>query len=47
MECGLTYEIESVEPWPADRASGVFWNNLEQIELADHIGFDSAWCVET
>ena len=46
MKAGLIYEIESVKPHAADHEYRVFWETMEQIELADRIGFDSVWTVE-
>jgi alkanesulfonate monooxygenase SsuD/methylene tetrahydromethanopterin reductase-like flavin-dependent oxidoreductase (luciferase family) len=46
MKFGLIYEIESVKPWPPDHESRIFWETLEQVELADRLGLDSVWCVE-
>src|SRR5215469_10075583 len=46
MKAGLIYEIESVKPHAADHEYRVFWETMEQIELADRLGFDSAWTVE-
>ena len=46
MKAGLIYEIESVKPHAADHEYRVFWETMEQIELADKLGFDSVWTVE-
>lgn len=46
MKAGLIYEIESVKPHAADHEYRVFWETMEQIELADRLGFDSVWAVE-
>ena len=46
MKAGLIYEIESVKPHAADHEYRVFWETMEQIELADRLGFDSVWTVE-
>ncbi len=46
MKAGLIYEIESVKPHAADHEYRVFWQTMEQIELADRLGFDSVWTVE-
>ncbi|HEY6299316.1 MAG TPA: LLM class flavin-dependent oxidoreductase, partial [Candidatus Binatus sp.] len=46
MKAGLIYEIESVKPHTADHEYRVFWETMEQIELADRLGFDSVWTVE-
>ena len=46
MKAGLIYEIESVKPHAADHEYRVFWDTMEQIELADRLGFDSVWTVE-
>ena len=46
MKAGLIYEIESIKPHAADHEYRVFWETMEQIELADRLGFDSVWTVE-
>lgn len=46
MKAGLIYEIESVKPHEPDHERRVFWETMEQIELADRLGFDSVWIVE-
>jgi alkanesulfonate monooxygenase SsuD/methylene tetrahydromethanopterin reductase-like flavin-dependent oxidoreductase (luciferase family) len=53
MELGLLYEFEAPQPWEgehpwaqrmAERAA--YRKALEQIVLADRLGFDTIWCVE-
>ncbi len=46
MKAGLIYEIESIKPHRPDHEYRVFWEAMEQIELADRLGFDSVWTVE-
>ncbi len=47
MKAGLIYEIETVKPFPStDYEHRVYRETLEQIELADRLGFDSVWTVE-
>ncbi len=46
MKAGLIYEIESVRPHLPDHEYRVFWETMDQIELADKLGFDSIWTVE-
>ena len=46
MKVGLIYEIESIKPHTPDHEYRVFWETMEQIELADRLGFDSVWTVE-
>jgi natural product biosynthesis luciferase-like monooxygenase protein len=46
MKAGLIYEIESVKPHAPDHERRVFHETMEQIELADRLGFDSVWTVE-
>jgi len=46
MKVGLIYEIESVKPHAPGHEHRVFWETMEQIELADRLGFDSVWTVE-
>jgi len=46
MKAGLIYEIESIKPHREGHEYRVFWETMEQIELADRLGFDSVWTVE-
>jgi alkanesulfonate monooxygenase SsuD/methylene tetrahydromethanopterin reductase-like flavin-dependent oxidoreductase (luciferase family) len=46
MKLALMYEIPVPRPWNGDSAYVAFENTLEQIELADRLGFDSVWTVE-
>jgi alkanesulfonate monooxygenase SsuD/methylene tetrahydromethanopterin reductase-like flavin-dependent oxidoreductase (luciferase family) len=46
MKVGLIYEIESIKPHRPDHEYRVYWETMEQIELADRLGFDSVWTVE-
>jgi alkanesulfonate monooxygenase SsuD/methylene tetrahydromethanopterin reductase-like flavin-dependent oxidoreductase (luciferase family) len=46
MRFGLFYEQQVPRPWEAGDEARVFGEALEQIELADRLGFDSAWVVE-
>ena len=47
MKAGLIYEIETVKPFKSpDYEADVYRETLEQIELADRLGFDSVWTVE-
>jgi alkanesulfonate monooxygenase SsuD/methylene tetrahydromethanopterin reductase-like flavin-dependent oxidoreductase (luciferase family) len=46
MKVGLIYEIESIKPHRPNHEYRVYWETMEQIELADRLGFDSVWTVE-
>ena len=46
MKAGLIYEIESIKPQIAHHESAFICETMEQIELADRLGFDSVWTVE-
>ncbi|MEX2226369.1 MAG: LLM class flavin-dependent oxidoreductase [Dehalococcoidia bacterium] len=46
MKFGLLYEIEKTQPWGERGQQGVFAEALEQIKLAEEVGFDCVWCVE-
>jgi alkanesulfonate monooxygenase SsuD/methylene tetrahydromethanopterin reductase-like flavin-dependent oxidoreductase (luciferase family) len=46
VKFGLLYELEYARPWPAGFEREVFHQALEQIELADRVGFDYVWQVE-
>jgi alkanesulfonate monooxygenase SsuD/methylene tetrahydromethanopterin reductase-like flavin-dependent oxidoreductase (luciferase family) len=53
MELGLLYEFDVPQPWEGQHPWGqrnaeraVYRDNIEQIVLADKMGFDTVWCVE-
>lgn len=46
MKLALMYELPVPRPWARDTAYNRFQETLEQIELADRLGFDSVWTVE-
>jgi alkanesulfonate monooxygenase SsuD/methylene tetrahydromethanopterin reductase-like flavin-dependent oxidoreductase (luciferase family) len=46
MKFGLLYEVEKLQPWGDDGQRRAFTEALEQIKLAEQVGFDYAWCVE-
>ncbi len=46
MKFGLIYEMNIPFPHTAQREHDIYWQALEQIALADEIGFDYVWEVE-
>lgn len=53
MDLGLLYEFDVPQPWYGAHPWGqrmeerrVYKENIEQIVLADELGFDTVWCVE-
>src|ERR1700751_1468693 len=53
MELGLLYQFDVPQPWAGEHPWGqrtaereVYRNNIEQIVLADRLGFEAVWCVE-
>lgn len=46
MKLALIYELPVPRPWSHDSAYVAFENTLQQIELADRLGFHSVWTVE-
>ncbi|MEX0786507.1 MAG: LLM class flavin-dependent oxidoreductase, partial [Dehalococcoidia bacterium] len=46
MKFGLLYEIEKVQPWGEDGQQRAFQEALEQIKLAEAVGFEYVWEVE-
>ena len=46
MKFGIFYEHQLPKPWGDDSERTLIQNSLEQIELADRLGFDYAWEVE-
>ncbi len=54
MDLGLLYEFDVPQPWPAPHPWGqrmekrrVYKQNIEQIEFADKMGFNTVWCLES
>jgi alkanesulfonate monooxygenase SsuD/methylene tetrahydromethanopterin reductase-like flavin-dependent oxidoreductase (luciferase family) len=53
MELGLLYEFDVPQPWAGEHPWGqrmaeraVYADNIDQIVLADKLGFHTVWCVE-
>jgi alkanesulfonate monooxygenase SsuD/methylene tetrahydromethanopterin reductase-like flavin-dependent oxidoreductase (luciferase family) len=46
MRFGVFYEMQLPKPWCADDERRLFHQALEQVVLADRLGFDFAWEVE-
>src|SRR3982750_3924850 len=46
MRFGIFYEHQLPRPWTADGEFDLLQNSLDQIELADRLGYDYAWEVE-
>ncbi len=47
MKIDLLYEIQMPEPWDGDDYEyRKFWETMEQLELADRVGFNTVWMVE-
>ena len=46
MKFGIFYEISVPRPWDREAEKRVFDNCLEQVALADELGFDTVWAVE-
>jgi alkanesulfonate monooxygenase SsuD/methylene tetrahydromethanopterin reductase-like flavin-dependent oxidoreductase (luciferase family) len=46
MKFGLFYEISVPRPWTREAERTVYLNALEQVRLADELGFDQVWAVE-
>ena len=46
MKFGIFYEHQLPRPWKEDSEYRLFQQSLDQIELADQLGFDYAWEVE-
>ncbi len=46
MKFGIFYELQRPRPWGPDGEEKLVREALEQIELADRLGFDSVWEVE-
>ena len=46
VEFGLVMEISVPRPWTPESERQVYENALEQVRLADEMGFDYVWAVE-
>src|SRR5262245_56710573 len=46
MKFGIFYEHQLPRNWDEDSEHRLFKNALDQVELADKLGFDYAWEVE-
>ncbi len=46
MKFGLFYEISVPRPWTREREREVYMNCIEQVKLADTLGFEQVWAVE-
>jgi alkanesulfonate monooxygenase SsuD/methylene tetrahydromethanopterin reductase-like flavin-dependent oxidoreductase (luciferase family) len=46
MRFGLFYELQLPRPWADGAEHRIVQETLEQIELADRLGYDYAWAVE-
>jgi len=46
MKFGIFHELSVGKPWHDRSEHEVYHNALEQVELADQLGFDQAWAVE-
>ena len=46
MKFGIFYELQLPRPWHPDGEHRLYQNALDQVELADRLGYDFAWEVE-
>ena len=46
LKFGIFYELQLPRPWGRDDERRLYDNALEQLELADRLGYDYAWEVE-
>src|SRR3546814_4922241 len=46
MKFGIFYELQLPRPWAPGDEQRLFNNALDQMELADGLGYDYAWEVE-
>ncbi len=46
MKFGIFHELSVGKPWRPESESEVYHNALEQVVLADKLGFDQSWAVE-
>ena len=43
MKFGIFYELQLPRPWNPGDEHRLYQNALDQIELADRLGYDHAW----
>ena len=46
MKLDLLYELSCPQPWTEEKERQTYWDALEQIILADQVGFGTVWEVE-
>ena len=46
MKFGIFYELSVPRPWDREAEKCVYDRALEQVALADELGFDQVWAVE-
>ena len=46
MKFGIFYELSVPRPWDHEAERAVYLNALEQVRLADELGFEQVWAVE-
>ncbi len=46
MRFGMLYEIQVPQPWHARSEYDAYHQVVEQVQLAEAVGFDSCWTVE-
>ena len=46
MQFGLIYELSTPRPFTRETQKAVYENAIEQVVLAEQLGFSSVWCVE-
>ena len=46
MKFGIFYELQLPRPWEPGGELRLYQNALDQVELADRLGYDYAWEVE-
>jgi alkanesulfonate monooxygenase SsuD/methylene tetrahydromethanopterin reductase-like flavin-dependent oxidoreductase (luciferase family) len=46
VEFGLFYESDALRPWDENSHKNAFWEAVEQIKLAESVGFEYVWEVE-
>ena len=46
MKFGIFYELSVPRPWTPESERSVYMNALEQVRVADEVGFEQVWAVE-
>ena len=46
MDIGMFYQIQVPKPWSWERESGVYFGLLDEVPLAEEMGFSTVWLAD-